>query len=35
MVRTVPDVPLIVMHPSVPTPRGVSIPVLELAVDED
>ena len=35
MVRTVPDVPLIVMHPSVPTPRGVSIPVLELTADED
>ncbi|MGA2233295.1 MAG: N-acetyltransferase [Tepidisphaeraceae bacterium] len=28
MVRFLPDVPLIVMHPAEPTPRGVSVPVL-------
>ena len=29
MVRTLRDVPLIVMHQAPPTPRGVSIPVLQ------
>jgi len=29
MVRTLPDVPMIVMHPAPPTPKGVTIPVLE------
>lgn len=31
MVRFLPDVPMIVMHEAIPTPRGVSIPVLETA----
>ena len=29
MVRELRDVPMIVMHPAPPTPRGVSIPVLQ------
>jgi len=33
MVRFLPEVPLIVMHPAEPTPRGVSVPVLA-EVDE-
>jgi amino-acid N-acetyltransferase len=33
MVRFLPEVPLIVMHEAPPTPRGVSIPVLETAGD--
>jgi amino-acid N-acetyltransferase len=33
MVREIADVPLAVMPPSTPTPRGVSIPVLE--ADDD
>jgi amino-acid N-acetyltransferase len=33
MVRFLPDVPLIVMHQAPPTPRGVSVPVLETAGD--
>jgi len=28
MVKVLPDVPLMVMHPAPPTPRGVQIPVL-------
>ena len=31
MVRFLPEVPMIVMHQAPPTPRGVSIPVLETA----
>jgi amino-acid N-acetyltransferase len=31
MVRFMSDVPLIVMHPAEPTPRGVSVPVLQPA----
>jgi len=30
MIRFLPEVPMIVMHPAEPTPRGVSIPVLTL-----
>ena len=33
MVRELPDVPLIVMPTAVPTPKGVSIPVLEHVED--
>lgn len=34
MVRTLRDVPLIVMHQAPPTPRGVSIPVLQESVED-
>jgi amino-acid N-acetyltransferase len=30
MVRFLPEVPMIVMHQAPPTPRGVSVPVLEM-----
>jgi amino-acid N-acetyltransferase len=34
MVKFLPEVPMIVMHQAEPTPKGVSIPVLEGAADE-
>jgi amino-acid N-acetyltransferase len=34
MVRVLPEVPMIVMQPAPPTPRGVSIPVLNETVDD-
>ncbi len=34
MVRTLRDVPMIVMHQAPPTPRGVSIPVLQDSVED-
>ena len=35
VVRSLPDVPMIVMHQPQPTPRGVSIPVLPMQEIED
>jgi amino-acid N-acetyltransferase len=34
MVRFLPEVPMIVMHPAEPTPKGVSVPVLDLPREE-
>jgi hypothetical protein len=34
MVRFLKEVPMIVMHQAPPTPRGVSIPVLEETVED-
>jgi len=34
MVRTLRDVPMIVMHQAPPTPRGISIPVLDQPVED-
>ena len=34
MVRQLSDVPMIVMHQAPPTPRGVSIPVLQESVED-
>jgi amino-acid N-acetyltransferase len=34
MVRVLSDVPMILMHPAPPTPRGVSIPVFEESTED-